>query len=130
MLVGFPEKLQDLVERPIVAALATIMPSGAPQVTPVWFMHDGTHIIINTARGRQKDRNMQPGSKVTLSVIDPQNPYHWAELRGTIESETEEGAFEVIKDLALKYRGKREYPQNPGEVRVTYKIALDKVNGS
>jgi PPOX class probable F420-dependent enzyme len=130
MSVAIPEKIMDLVERPIVAALATIMPSGAPQVTPVWMTYDGSHVIVNTARGRQKDRNMAPGSKVTLLLLDPQNPYHWGELRGTVEVETEEGAYEVIKDLALKYRGVREYPQNPGEVRVTYKIALEKVNGN
>lgn len=130
MTVAIPDNLKDLVERPIVCALATLMPSGQPQVTPVWFEYDDHHIVINTARGRQKDQNMKPGAKVTLLIIDPQNPYHWAELRGQIEVETEAGAHDVIKRLALKYRGKAEYPLREGEVRVTYKIAIQKVNGS
>mgnify|MGYP005840943283 CR=1 FL=1 len=125
-----PDGLRDLLDRPIVAALATLMPDGHPQVTPVWFMYDGEHIVVNTARGRQKDRNMKRDTKVTLLIIDPQNQYHWAELRGTIVEVTEEGAYEVIKALAKRYTGRATFTLSPGEVRVTYKIALQKVNGN
>lgn len=124
-----PDNLMDLFCRPIVATLGTVMPDGHPQLTPVWVDYDGEHVIVNTARGRQKDRNMQRNARVTLLLIDPENPYHWAELRGCIAESTEEGAFAMIKKLALKYRGKEEYDLPPGEVRVTYKVALIRVNG-
>ncbi|MCC7209909.1 MAG: PPOX class F420-dependent oxidoreductase [Anaerolineae bacterium] len=126
---SIPDNLMDLFRRPIVATLATIMPNGQPQLTPVWVDYDGEHVIVNTARGRQKDRNMQRNARVTLLLIDPENPHHWAELRGYITESTEEGAYGMIKKLALKYRGKEEYSLPPGEVRVTYKVALTRVNG-
>jgi PPOX class probable F420-dependent enzyme len=129
MAVQVPENVRDLLQRPVVAALATLMPTGQPQVTPVWVGEKGDHLIINTARGRQKDRNMENRSKVTLLLIDPNNPYHWAEIRGTVDEVTEEGAEEDIRQLAKKYRGKAEYDMK-GETRVTYKIAIEKVNGS
>lgn len=127
--ITVPDNLKDLFTRPIVCSLATVMPDGQPQVTPVWFDYDGEHIIVNTARGRQKDRNMKRDSKVTVLVVDPQNQYHWAEARGVVTEVTEEGAHDVIKKLALKYRGVEEYTLGEGEVRVTYKIAITKLNG-
>lgn len=126
---SIPDELMDLFRRPILAALATVMPSGQPQLTPVWTEYDGQHVIVNTARGRQKDRNMQVGARVTLLLIDPQDPHHWVELRGYVAESTEEGGYAMIKKLALKYRGKEEYDLPPGQVRVTKKIALTKVNG-
>ncbi len=129
MAVSLPENLRDLFTRPIACSLATVMPDGQPQVTPVWFDFDGEHIIVNTARGRQKDRNMRRDAKVTVLIIDPENQYHWAEVRGVIAEATEEGAHDVIKKLALKYRGREEYELAEGEVRVTYKIAMQKING-
>ncbi|GAB4551325.1 MAG: hypothetical protein OHK0023_18130 [Anaerolineae bacterium] len=127
--INVPENLKDLFTRPIVCSLATVMPDGQPQVTPVWFDYDGEHIIINTARGRQKDRNMKRDAKVTILVVDPQNQYHWAEARGVVAEVTEEDAHAVIKKLALKYRGVEEYTLGEGEVRVTYKITITKLNG-
>ncbi|MBE7512251.1 MAG: PPOX class F420-dependent oxidoreductase [Anaerolineales bacterium] len=130
-MVAIPEPVKDLFsrERAITCALATTMADGTPQVTPVWFDYDGTHIIVNTARGRQKDRNMTRQAKVTILIIDPQNAYHWAEVRGVVEDVTEDGAVEVIRNLALKYRGTDRFDLKEGEVRVTYKIAPLKVNG-
>lgn len=128
-MITISEKLKDLFDRPIVCALATVMPSGQPQVTPVWWMYDGTHAIINTARGRQKDRNMGRDAKVTLLVIDPKDSGHWVELRGHIVDITEEGANEVIETLSMRYEGHKFRGMEAGEVRVTYKIAVDKLNG-
>jgi PPOX class probable F420-dependent enzyme len=129
MTTPIPDTLKDLFERPITVALATVLPDGQPQVTPVWFMHDGEFIIINTARGRQKDRNMSENAKVTVSIIDPQNPYHWAEVRGYVAHITEEGAEDVIRKLALRYRGTEDFKVVEGDVRVTYKIGISKING-
>ncbi len=99
------------------------MPDGSPQVTPVWCDYDGTHIRINTAKGRIKDKNMRRNRKVALSVMDPENPYRHLAVRGEVEEVTEQEADAHIDLLAKKYLGKEKYPfRQPGEVRVIYKI--------
>ncbi len=127
MAVSIPEKFKDLFDKPVVVSLVTVMPDGQPQATPVWAIYDGTHVIVNTARGRQKDKNMHKNARVTVLAIDPENPYHWVEVRGKIAEETEEGAIDVINALSMKYRGIEDYYSgNPSmrgkEQRVTYKI--------
>jgi PPOX class probable F420-dependent enzyme len=124
-----PEDYWDLLsrEKKVFAAVALSLADGTPQVTPIWFDWDGTHIILNTARGRVKDKVMHRGGKVALLIVDPANPYRYLQLRGSVVAETEEGAFDVICDLNLKYRGNRDYPKRPGEVRVTYHILPEQV---
>jgi len=104
-----PDSHRDLLERPIVVALVTLMPDGWPQATPIWCMYDGEYVIVNTARGRQKDRNMKQRSRVTILSIDPDNPYRWLEVRGEVVSVTEEGAVDVINTLAKMYRNVDSY---------------------
>ena len=125
-----PERLIDLLspEKKAFASLALTLADGSPQVTPIWFDWDGTHIILNTARGRVKDKVMRRGGKVALSIVDPNDPYRYLQIRGRVVDETEEGAYDVICDLRLKYRGDRNYPKNPGEVRVTYKVLPEQVS--
>ena len=124
-----PERLIDLLslEKKAFASLALTLADGSPQVTPIWFGWDGTHIILNTARGRVKDKVMHRRGKVALSITDPGDPYRYLQIRGRVVDETEEGAFDVICDLRLKYRGDRNFPKNPGEVRVTYKVLPEHV---
>ncbi len=118
-----PEKYVDLFDKRSFANLATLMPDGSPQVTPVWCDFDGTHVIINTARGRQKDRNMTRDGRVSMSLLDPDNPYRYLEVRGRVEEVIEEGAADHIDKMAKKYLGKDKYPYaQPGEVRVLFKI--------
>lgn len=127
MSTQIPESHRDLLDGPVVVGLVTVMPGSQPQATPVWCMYDGTYIIINTARGRQKDRNMQRCPLVTILAIDPQNPYRYLEVRGEVSDITEQGALDVINQLSEKYTGNADYywrnPQLRGnEQRVTYKI--------
>ncbi len=118
-----PEKFLDLFQKKAFGNLATTMPDGSPQVTPVWVDFDGSHVIINSARGRQKDKNMQRNAKVALSILDPDNPYRYLEVRGKVDAITEEGADAHIDKMAQKYMGKDKYPwRRPEEVRVLYKI--------
>ena len=126
-MIDIPEKARYLLARETraFAFLALTLKDGTPQVTPLWFDWDGEHILINTARGRVKDRVLRRRGKVALAIVDPQNFYTFIQLRGTVTEETEAGGYDEICDLAEKYRGKREYPRNPGEVRVTYKITPD-----
>jgi PPOX class probable F420-dependent enzyme len=123
MAAIIPEKYLDLFQKKAFANLATIMPDGSPQVTPVWVDYDGNHVLVNTARGRQKDKNMQRDTKVSLAILDPDNPYRYLEIRGTVADVTEQGADAHIDKMAMKYMGKDKYPwKNPSEKRVIYKI--------
>lgn len=126
-----PESHHDLLadEKRAFAFLATVMDDGSPQVTPVWFDTDGDRIRVNTARGRVKDKNMTARPRVALAISDPDDPYRYLQIRGTVVSASEEGAGEHIDRLAKKYIGQDRYPwSRPGEVRVTYVIRPDKVS--
>jgi PPOX class probable F420-dependent enzyme len=113
-----------------LAHLGTAMPSGAPQVTPVWFEYDGQFFRVNSARGRLKDRNMRRNPAVALSIVDPGNPYRYVGVRGRVVDITEQGGDAHIDRLAKKYLGKDRYPyRRPGEVRVIYTIAPERVSG-
>jgi len=119
-----PEKYLDLFSgKKAFAALATVMPDGSPQVTPVWFDYEGGKIRVNTARGRVKDRNMSLNARVALSISDPENPYRHVQIRGRVAAVSEEGADAHIDSLAKKYLGQDKYPfRQPNEVRVIYTI--------
>ncbi len=124
-----PEKYLDLFQKKAFASLATLMPDGRPQVTPVWCDYDGTYVLVNSARGRVKDRNIRQDRRVALAIIDPDNPYRYLEVRGTVEEITEQGAGDHIDKLAKKYLGMDRYPNlAPGEVRVLYKIRPERAS--
>ena len=124
-MVAIPDKFLDLLkQKKAFASLATVMPDGSPQVTPVWFDYndDGT-IRVNTAKGRVKARNMPEGAPVALAIIDPDNPYRHIQVRGRVRRATEQGADAHIDSLAKKYLGKDKYPYSqPGDVRLTVEI--------
>lgn len=118
-----PDKFRDLFDKRAFASLATLMPDGRPQVTPVWCDFDGTHVIVNSAKGRRKDQNMRQDPRVSLAILDPDNPYRYLEVRGRVVDITEQGADAHIDKMAKKYLGQDKYPyRQPGEVRVLYKI--------
>lgn len=126
-----PDQYADLLERSTraIAHLALVKADGTPQVTPVWFDFDGEVFIFNTARGRVKDRILKRHPVVAFAISDPRNPYRYLQISGPVVAESEDGAAERIADLAEKYRGARSYPLRPGEVRVTYKIRPEKMQG-
>jgi PPOX class probable F420-dependent enzyme len=120
---AIPEKYHDLFNKKAFASLATLMPDGKPQVTPVWADFDGEHVIVNSAKGRVKDRNMRRDPRVSLALIDPDNPYRYLQLQGRVVEITENGADQHIDKMAKKYLGVDKYPgRQPAEVRVIYKI--------
>ena len=117
------DKYRDLFQKRAFAHLATIIPDGSPQVTPVWVDFDGTHILVNSARGRQKDLNMRRDQRVALEILDPENPYRYLQVRGRVVEITEVGADAHIDKMATKYLGEERYPyRREGEVRVIFKI--------
>jgi PPOX class probable F420-dependent enzyme len=127
--VTIPEKYRDLFNKRAFASLATLMPNGDVQVTPVWVdVEDGT-VIFNSARGRVKDKNVRRDPRVTLTLIDPDNPYRYLEVRGRVVDITEKGAAQHIDKLAKKYLGVDKYPYaKPGEVRVLYRVKPEHVH--
>ncbi len=127
-----PEDKQDLLspQKKAFASLALVLSDGSPQVTPIWFDWDGERIIINTARGRVKDKVLHKHPRVALDIVDPDNPYRWLQIRGRVTGESEEGGYEQISRLNQKYHGNPNYPKRPGEVRVTYWITPERVSGA
>jgi hypothetical protein len=129
MPATIPKDYSDLFSKRAFASLATLMPNGHPQVTPVWCDIDNGYVIFNSARGRQKDRNVRRDPRVTLTLIDPENPYRYLEIRGRVVEITENSADAHIDKLAKKYLGVDKYPyRQPGEVRVIYKVEPEHVS--
>jgi PPOX class probable F420-dependent enzyme len=128
MAAQIPDKYRDLFTKQAFAHLATVMPDGNPQVTPVWVDLDNGFIRVNSAKGRVKDKNMRRNKNVALAITDPENPYRHIAVQGQVTDVSEQGADAHIDSLAKKYLGKDKYPfRQPGEVRVIYKIRPDKV---
>jgi len=129
-MATIPVTHADLLrEKPAFAQLATLNADGSPQVTPVWVDFDGANILVNTARGRVKTKNLAREPRVALSISDPENPYRYLGVQGRVTEMTETGADAHIDKMAKKYLGKDKYPfRAPGEVRVLVKIAPDKVH--
>ena len=123
-MVAIPEAYVDLLgAKKAFANLATVMPDGTPQVTPVWFDYKDGIVRVNSAKGRVKSRNMQQGAAVALAILDPENPYRYIQIRGRVARVTEEGAPGHIDALSMKYLGKDKYPYSqPGEVRLIFEI--------
>lgn len=128
MIAKIPENYLDLFGKKAFAHLGTLMPNGTIQVTPVWVDFDGQNILINTAKGRQKDRNMRRNPLVTVEIQDPDNAYRYIEIRGRVTGITEEGALAHIDKMAYKYKGDQKYRSlSEGEVRVLYTITPERV---
>jgi PPOX class probable F420-dependent enzyme len=121
--------LDLLTQKVALANIATLQPDGSPQVTPVWFDYTKGVVRVNTAKGRIKARNMSEGSKVALSIVDPDNAYRYIQIRGTVTKETTDGADAHIDSLAKKYLNKDKYPwADPKQMRVIYEITPASTN--
>lgn len=127
-MAAIPDNYRDLLTTKITFAhLATTYKDGSPQVSPVWFSFDGTHVLVNSAKGRVKDRNMRARPKVALSILDAENPYRYLQIQGHVVEISETGGDDHIDALAKKYIGQDKYPwRQPEEIRVIYKIAIDR----
>ena len=123
MASAIPETYKDLLywDKKAFANLASSLKDGTPHVTPLWFDYDGKYVILNSARGRVKDRVMSRNSLVAMAIADPENPYRYIQIRGRVVEITEEGAREMIDHLSMKYTG-GPYEGYKGEIRVTYKF--------
>ena len=126
-MTKIPASHMDILDKRSFAHVATVNDDGIPQVTPVWVDHDDSYVLINSQKGRKKDRNMRENAQVALSIQDPDNAYRYLGIQGRVIEITEEGAEAHIHKLSHKYNG-RDYPNlNPGDVRVIYKIEPTRV---
>jgi PPOX class probable F420-dependent enzyme len=121
--MSFPEEYHDLLsnESKAMLYLATIMPDGSPQVTPVWFSTDGKHILINTNEGRVKDKNMKARPKVAMTIQDPNKVYRYFGIRGEVVDYTTEGADDHINMLSLRYDDE-PWTERATQKRIIFKI--------
>lgn len=126
-----PESFHDLFDRRSFAHLSTLMPDRTPQVTPVWVDYDAdtNYILVNTARGRRKERNVTENPDVGVSILDPDDPYRYLSIRGRVVELTEDGAREHIDTLARRYLDVDEYPYHDRDegARVIVSIRPDRV---
>ena len=132
MSVTLTENQAALLREKHFAELVTLMPDGSPQISPVWVDTDGTNVLINTATGRLKTRNIERDPRVAVAVLDPASPYERVlNIRGRVISVSPEGADDHIDSLAKKYLGVDSYPgRNPAEQRVILTIEVGHASGS
>lgn len=130
MTSSIPGSHQDLLrdEARAFAFLATTMPDGSPQLTPVWFDTSGDHLRVNTAEGRTKWRNMKARPRIALTILDPKNDYRYVQVRGKVVGWTTEGAREHIDRLARKYHDAESYGGPRDEQRVIFTIQPEAVD--
>lgn len=123
MAVTIPESFADILDKKTFVHLATRGKDGNPQVSPVWVDREGPYIIVNSAKGRVKDRNIRRHDRVALSATDPDDPYRALMIRGRVVKISEESADAHIDKMAKKYLGKDKYPfRSSTETRVKYFI--------
>jgi PPOX class probable F420-dependent enzyme len=126
---AIPKSHADILDKPSFAHFVTLMSDGSPHSAPVWVDTDEGYLVVNSAEGRLKDRNVRRDPRVAVSLTDPENPYRSLAIRGRVVKITNEGADEHIDRMAKKYMGVDSYPyRNPSEVRVLYYIEPEKVS--
>lgn len=129
-MASIPSKFHDLFEKPTVAHLATLLPDGAPHVTPVWIGYDAEddRLTVNTERDRRKEKNARADPRVAVSMTDPDDPYRMLSVTGEVDEITTDGAREHIDELAQRYMGTDEYPNPIRTERVIISIRPERVS--
>ncbi len=133
-----PEHHRQLLDGPHPAIMSTLNASGTVQLSPVWLLHDGDRLLVNSARGRLKDRNLRVRPGISICVVDPENQYHYVSIQGHVvevidEDDPERGAevTKVINDMAKLYMDVDEYPLRApggGEVRTLFIVEPDRLS--
>jgi PPOX class probable F420-dependent enzyme len=132
-MATIPAEYHDLFERRSFLSLGTLTPDGVPHVTPVWvdYDEDADHLLVNTARGRRKEKNLRADERVGGCILDPEDPYRYVGFQGEVVELTTEGAVDHIDELAGRYLGEDEYPHHgeEGGERVLVRIEPTRVLG-
>ncbi len=129
-MASIPADFQDLFEKQTFAHLSTLLPDGSPHVTPVWIGYDvdADRLLVNTERGRRKEKNIRNDPRVAISMTDPDNPYRMLSVQGEVDETTTEGAREHIDQMAKRYMGEDEYPNPIQTERVMISIKPEHVS--
>jgi PPOX class probable F420-dependent enzyme len=121
------KNIKSLAQANNFAAFTTLLPGGQPMTHVMWVDADDEHVLINTEVGRQKARNVKKDPRVTVTVIDATNPYHYGEVRGTVVEEvTGPEARAHIDKLSMKYTGQPYDPNAIKTERILLRIAPDR----
>jgi PPOX class probable F420-dependent enzyme len=129
-LVKLTPLARELIEGKNFAHVATIMPDGSPQVTPVWIDLEDDWILFNTAEGRIKPQNIRRDPRVAISIVDQERPYRAAFIRGRVVDITSVGGDAHIDKMAKKYLGVDSYPnRREGEVRLIVTVQPEHISG-
>ncbi|HEY5630561.1 MAG TPA: PPOX class F420-dependent oxidoreductase [Nitrososphaeraceae archaeon] len=122
------EPAANIIKQRNFAFLATLSKDGSPQVTPIWIDIDDTTILVNTAEGRIKQKNVSRDPRVSISLVDEENPYSMVTIKGRVIEQTNDGADEHIDKLAKKYLNIDKYPGHSSSIkRIILKIKPEKV---
>ena len=116
---------KKLIDRPNFAHLATLMPDGTPQSTPVWLGREGEHLVICTSDGSLKARNTRRDARLALSIVDFDNPYEEVQIRGRVIERRPDPELKVMDPISHKYIG-QPFPMRSYEGRVALIIAVEK----
>jgi hypothetical protein len=126
-MAAIPEEFNDLMDSPALAHVATVTPAGTPRTSPMWFEWDGEHVLLSHTKGRAKYRDVQANPRIALSIVDPQDPYRYIEIRGPVEV-IDDPDKTLIHRLAKKYRGVDRYEwDGPDDHRVIFKVTPARV---
>ena len=122
------EPVVNIIKQRNFAFLATLSKDGSPQVTPTWIDIDDTTILINTAEGRIKQKNVSRDPRVSISLVDEENPYSMVTIKGRVIEQTNDGADKHIDKLAKKYLNIDKYPGHSSSLkRIILKIKPEKI---
>lgn len=117
--------VRQLLDAPNYATVTSLNPDGGPQSSVVWVRTDGDDVLFSTVKGRRKPRNFERDPRLSLLVIDPENPYCYVEVRGKV-SMTPDPSGALIEELSQKYRG-LPWEDKPGVERLIVRITPDSV---
>ena len=116
-----------LHDEPNIAVVAALRADGTPHQTPVWVDYDGEHVLLNLTTTRTKLDYLRHDPRVSIVVLDRNDPFRWLRVEGKVAEITTEGAYEHIVKQAGVYLGKEEYPLREGEERILVRIAPERV---
>ncbi|MDQ3953392.1 MAG: PPOX class F420-dependent oxidoreductase [Actinomycetota bacterium] len=127
MATAIPEQLKNILDMPALAHVATVTPGGSPRTSPMWFEWDGQHVLLSHTKARAKYRDVRTNPCIALSIVDPDDPYRYLEIRGRVEVE-DDPEKTLIHRLAKKYTGKDRYEfDGPRDERVIFRVVPERV---
>ena len=124
-----PEEFLDLFDKPAIATIATLLPDGQPHNVPVWVGYDGSDVLVVTRQATRKYRNIRRDPRATVTIVDPDDPSRYVEVRGTVETRDDDDPLEVVDRFADRYWNVEEYPHSREADRALLRIRPEHVSG-